>query len=184
MSYTNLSAQPVEAIMRLLTTKMRRSWTMTRYFGPGNFDGMIQRLKEDSEDIGVERIAESPEAGAESWDKLRPIVNREAMRSCFAQVSFLSFWAAIFESKKVASLILGLISPKCRVQQHPWIKALNAHFMGCDAFEEGDLLVTFPGCKVSLLVGWGLQTAAIMWWRHVFTLCYVAFTIQKRENLL
>jgi len=25
--------------------------------------------------------------------------------------------------------------------------ALNAHFMGCDAFEEGDLLVTFPGCK-------------------------------------
>ena len=27
-------------------------------------------------------------------------------------------------------------------------KALNAHFMGCDAFEEGDLLVTFPGCKV------------------------------------
>lgn len=55
-----------EAIMRLLTTKMRRSWTMTRYFGPGNFDGMIQRLKEDSEDIGVERIAESPEAGAES----------------------------------------------------------------------------------------------------------------------
>eukprot|EP00931_Biecheleriopsis_adriatica_P058515 TRINITY_DN34860_c0_g1_i1.p1 TRINITY_DN34860_c0_g1~~TRINITY_DN34860_c0_g1_i1.p1 ORF type:complete len:852 (-),score=180.07 TRINITY_DN34860_c0_g1_i1:107-2662(-) len=25
--------------------------------------------------------------------------------------------------------------------------ALNAHYMGCDAFEEGDLLVTFPGCK-------------------------------------
>ena len=32
---------------------------------------------------------------------------------------------------------------------HRWrhTKALNAHFMGCDAFEEGDLLVTFPGCK-------------------------------------
>lgn len=27
-------------------------------------------------------------------------------------------------------------------------EALNAHFMGCDAFQEGDLLVTFPGCKV------------------------------------
>ncbi|CAJ1331030.1 unnamed protein product [Effrenium voratum] len=26
-------------------------------------------------------------------------------------------------------------------------EALNAHFMGCDAFEDGDLLVTFPGCK-------------------------------------
>jgi len=25
--------------------------------------------------------------------------------------------------------------------------ALNAHYMGCDGFEEGDLLVTFPGCK-------------------------------------
>eukprot|EP00933_Yihiella_yeosuensis_P060477 TRINITY_DN63239_c0_g1_i1.p1 TRINITY_DN63239_c0_g1~~TRINITY_DN63239_c0_g1_i1.p1 ORF type:complete len:862 (-),score=141.54 TRINITY_DN63239_c0_g1_i1:117-2702(-) len=25
--------------------------------------------------------------------------------------------------------------------------ALNAHFMGCDGFEDGDLLVTFPGCK-------------------------------------
>ena len=26
-------------------------------------------------------------------------------------------------------------------------QAMNAHFMGCDAFQEGDLLVTFPGCK-------------------------------------
>merc|ERR1712187_420173 len=25
--------------------------------------------------------------------------------------------------------------------------ALNAHYMGCDAYEDGDLLVTFPGCK-------------------------------------
>eukprot|EP00929_Paragymnodinium_shiwhaense_P118740 TRINITY_DN90657_c0_g1_i1.p1 TRINITY_DN90657_c0_g1~~TRINITY_DN90657_c0_g1_i1.p1 ORF type:complete len:890 (+),score=142.83 TRINITY_DN90657_c0_g1_i1:160-2829(+) len=25
--------------------------------------------------------------------------------------------------------------------------ALNAHYMTCDAYEEGDLLVTFPGCK-------------------------------------
>ncbi|CAE7231530.1 unnamed protein product [Symbiodinium natans] len=25
--------------------------------------------------------------------------------------------------------------------------AMNAHFMGCDAFQDGDLLVTFPGCK-------------------------------------
>eukprot|EP00927_Polykrikos_kofoidii_P012284 TRINITY_DN15288_c0_g1_i2.p1 TRINITY_DN15288_c0_g1~~TRINITY_DN15288_c0_g1_i2.p1 ORF type:complete len:859 (+),score=173.16 TRINITY_DN15288_c0_g1_i2:35-2611(+) len=25
--------------------------------------------------------------------------------------------------------------------------ALNAHYMGCDAYAEGDLLVTFPGCK-------------------------------------
>merc|ERR1719162_2584891 len=24
---------------------------------------------------------------------------------------------------------------------------LNAHYMGCDGFEDGDLLVTFPGCK-------------------------------------
>ena len=32
-----------------------------------------------------------------------------------------------------------------------YTKALNAHFMGCDAFEEGDLLVTFPGCKAPQL---------------------------------
>jgi len=25
--------------------------------------------------------------------------------------------------------------------------ALNAHYMGCDGYAEGDLLVTFPGCK-------------------------------------
>lgn len=25
--------------------------------------------------------------------------------------------------------------------------ALNAHYMGCDGYEDGDLLVTFPGCK-------------------------------------
>merc|ERR1712118_655926 len=25
--------------------------------------------------------------------------------------------------------------------------SLNAHFMRCDAYEDGDLLVTFPGCK-------------------------------------
>merc|ERR1719222_1750023 len=25
--------------------------------------------------------------------------------------------------------------------------SLNAHYMGCDGFEDGDLLVTFPGCK-------------------------------------
>ena len=29
-------------------------------------------------------------------------------------------------------------------------EAMNAHFMGCDAFENGDLLVTFPGCKEPL----------------------------------
>lgn len=25
--------------------------------------------------------------------------------------------------------------------------ALNAHHMGCDGYSDGDLLVTFPGCK-------------------------------------
>lgn len=25
--------------------------------------------------------------------------------------------------------------------------ALNAHYMGCDSYQDGDLLVTFPGCK-------------------------------------
>lgn len=25
--------------------------------------------------------------------------------------------------------------------------SLNAHYMGCDGYEDGDLLVTFPGCK-------------------------------------
>ena len=33
--------------MLLLTGKMRRSWTMTRYFGPENFDEMLRKVKED-----------------------------------------------------------------------------------------------------------------------------------------
>ena len=29
--------------MQLLSQKMRRSWTMTRFFGPGRFDDMMAR---------------------------------------------------------------------------------------------------------------------------------------------
>lgn len=49
-----------EAIMRLLAAKMRRSWTMTRYFGPQNFEDMIRRVREV--DAKETEDAQAPEA--------------------------------------------------------------------------------------------------------------------------
>ena len=46
--------------MRLLAAKMRRSWTMTRYFGPQNFDDMIRRVREV--DAKETEDAQAPEA--------------------------------------------------------------------------------------------------------------------------
>ncbi|CAK9011461.1 unnamed protein product [Durusdinium trenchii] len=44
-----------QAIMQLLASKMRKSWTMTRHFGPGNFHEMLERL-ESSETSETEEV--------------------------------------------------------------------------------------------------------------------------------
>ncbi|CAE7706074.1 F8H, partial [Symbiodinium pilosum] len=38
-----------EAIMRLLEARMRRSWTMTRYFGPANLEEVVNKVRLQSQ---------------------------------------------------------------------------------------------------------------------------------------
>ncbi|CAJ1406967.1 unnamed protein product [Effrenium voratum] len=51
-----------EAIMRLLSAKMRQSWTMTRYFGPGDFDELVRRARESNSEAPQTKGSEENEA--------------------------------------------------------------------------------------------------------------------------
>ncbi|OLQ11012.1 putative glucuronoxylan glucuronosyltransferase F8H [Symbiodinium microadriaticum] len=102
-----------EGIMRLLEPRMRRSWTMSRYFGPKDVEKVVEKIRSESQQ--KESTAPSEADDQHSKSKCR----------------------SVERGKSTAQLVTAKFGAM----------AMNAHFMGCDAFQEGDLLVTFPGCK-------------------------------------